>query len=200
MSQGEQLYVVRRADAPWGDYGAVLYNGVIESLQIEPRQVTLSRTGPFIPPISFPGSGVTVVNDLGRRLLVSSMLSGLSFCKVKKKKIVFVPWEEWDRGDVTPKALAKMGDPEKVIRNSRHCPSTAEKPGDLWELVSGDGAHAVLIQDYPIEFALIIGSWNGLDFFSVPENNILYCSARAAAWLEATFAQWVKVKPVKMVP
>ena len=47
----------------WGDYGSMLIGGMSGHLPRRDGLIQLERTGPFVPPMTFPGIGVVVVND-----------------------------------------------------------------------------------------------------------------------------------------
>ena len=47
--------VLRGSEPPWGDYGDVLVNGMSSGGRDDDGFIKLERTGPFIPPITFPG-------------------------------------------------------------------------------------------------------------------------------------------------
>lgn len=58
-----QIVLWREKQAPWGDYGRLLRNGMSAHLPRQEGMIQLERTGPFIPPISFAGVGDIIVTD-----------------------------------------------------------------------------------------------------------------------------------------
>lgn len=79
----------------WGDYGNILVSGDAnhrDGLREGPLQ--LYRTGPFIPPITFPGIGDIIVADDLKKNLEKSGLIGFTFRKVIKKHIVHLEWQK----------------------------------------------------------------------------------------------------------
>jgi hypothetical protein len=53
-----QIYILREAGAPWGDYGNILVHGMsAHAGRSMDGRIRLERTGPFVPPITFPGIG-----------------------------------------------------------------------------------------------------------------------------------------------
>src|SRR5262249_14925382 len=55
--------VLRPAETPWGDYGDILFHGMTAHLDRHDEMLQLERTGPYMPPITFPGIGDIVVTD-----------------------------------------------------------------------------------------------------------------------------------------
>ena len=58
--------------------------------------IEISRTGPYVPPITFPGIGDVIVTDEFKRRIETSDLKGFSFRPVLKKRIVNLEWHKWD--------------------------------------------------------------------------------------------------------
>ena len=84
----------------WGDYGDALVNGYVKNdLNRRANEILkLDRTGPFMPPITFPAnSPVVVVSHRFREELTASTLGPLKFRPVAKDHIVELHWERWDR-------------------------------------------------------------------------------------------------------
>src|SRR5262245_28569859 len=103
----------------WGDCGDILMHGF--QADGESEQMRLMRTGPFIPPITFPPLSCVVTDKL-RGSMLSSGLTGLDFVPVIKHKIVKLNWEEWDRTiEPEPWQLPER-EPEDYILRRRHAP------------------------------------------------------------------------------
>src|SRR5262249_3726435 len=92
-----QFFILKHPANPWGDYGNILVHGMSAHLGRQNNLIQLERTGPSIPPITFPGISDIVVTAKLRQRLESTDLKGLVFRQVIKKLIVWYPWEEWDR-------------------------------------------------------------------------------------------------------
>lgn len=114
----------------WGDYGSILRNGMFHT-----EEQRLDRTGPFVPPISFPGySGAVIVTSQARQKLETSGMSGLGECHpVLLGKVVLIEWQKWDKsrqlgGDQFP----FNGEPEEYILHNPHDAATASKIEPLW--------------------------------------------------------------------
>lgn len=117
----------------WGDYGSLLCNGMLRTG--EGGEQRLDRTGPFVPPISFPPySGVVVVTSEARQKLEVSGMSGVGeFRPLRLGKIAFVDWQKWDAsrkldGDLLP----FNGEPEEYILHNPHDAETVASIGQLW--------------------------------------------------------------------
>ncbi len=114
----------------WGDYGSILLNGMFQ----EATQ-SLDRSGPFVPPISFPAfsDAVIVTRDTRMRLEASGMSGVGEFSPVQLRKVVLIDWQKWDkhrklRGDQLP----FNGEPEEYILHNPHDAETAAKIQPLW--------------------------------------------------------------------
>ena len=118
----------------WGDYGYVLCNG-LGSYGESYKQTKLCRSGPFVPPISFPlGSKAVVVTDAARRLVQKTGLSGIGeFRLVDLDKVVQIDWENWDRTrELTDAMLPFNGEPEEYILHNPHDSIVASMIDQLW--------------------------------------------------------------------
>src|SRR5439155_24383330 len=97
MAQDKPTYRVEGGRAPWEDYGQILTHGMSAHLGRDARgTIQLERTGPFVPPISFPGIGDVLVTDAVKKQLEASGLSGFSFRAVRLARIVRLDWHLWD--------------------------------------------------------------------------------------------------------
>lgn len=114
----------------WGDYGSILRNGIFHS-----EEQRLDRTGPFVPPISFPAfSGAVIVTNEARQKLEGSGMSGVGeFRPVLLGKVVLVDWRKWDKSrNLGRDQLPFNGEPEEYILHNPHDPATAAKIEPLW--------------------------------------------------------------------
>ena len=59
----DRYFAPRAARAPWGDYGLILIHGMSCHLPRENGLIQLERTGPFIPPMTIPGTGDVVLTQ-----------------------------------------------------------------------------------------------------------------------------------------
>jgi hypothetical protein len=183
----------------WGDYGRILINGLGDR---ENGLVAVNRTGPFIPPISFP-DGAIVVSDAFRGLLAKEF-SGLKFQPVIKKRIVLLRWERWDRTAPSPQRPPAGGEPENYILRRGRSEKADDEMGPIWELV----VHPVLQyrslggwKDGYVYYVLR-DSWNGDHFVSLahPRGFIIPVVTDAAKqFLELHAGEWLDFKEVVVV-
>lgn len=114
----------------WGDYGSTLRNGSFDK-----KEQRIDRTGPFVPPITFPAfSGAVIVTDRARQQLEASGLSGVGeFRPVTLGKVVRIDWHTWDRTrKLGPLQLPFNGEPEEYLAHNPHDAATASQIGPLW--------------------------------------------------------------------
>ena len=97
----------------------------------------LRRTGPFLPPISFPwgpsGTRVVVSDDVRKRI-ESEGFEGISFREVVKEKIVRLDWHLWDLAAGKPQWYPENGEPQEYL-DGPHEPKTAGRMPNAWELL-----------------------------------------------------------------
>jgi hypothetical protein len=180
----------------WGDYGDILQHGMSAHLPEKDGKICLERTGPYIPPITFPGP--IVLTTEGRQLLESSGLSGCSFRPVEKAHIVELHWEKWDLNLDWPPKLPDSGEPEDYILAEPHSASASDALGDLWELVIPITAKIIrptsIVRSYK-ELKLDISTWNGADLFRGEGCGYTLFTERARDWFSKTWGEYVMFDP-----
>jgi hypothetical protein len=205
------FFIVReRAMVDWGDYGRILQHGMGLMLPRQDGLIVLLRTGPFIPPITFPGwpsfdnhgSGVVVVGSV-RTALEASGLSGLTFQPVLKGRIVWLPWHEWDLKAERPHFRPPGGEPENYILEDTHSTEASDALGDLWEVVpkrvdwiERQVEHKA--DERTVRFRILTDRCDNTDFFCIKPSATLVCSERAKAWIENHWSDWVSFVPLDM--
>lgn len=191
----------------WGDYGDVLVNGLVQN-DLDRRageSLKLSRTGPFMPPITFPAySPVIIVSDRFRQEMSKSGFGRFQFRSVVKKHIVDLHWEQWDRAS-SPAKYPEGGEPEDYL-SSPHSPQAAEALGELWELVLRPGATiAADVHFSPpgqlplaqLKICVDQSTWNGDHIFlgtkpdAAPTGVWVLVSDSGKKWLEEHAKGWV---------
>lgn len=184
---------------PWGDYGSILAHGML-ALQGSKRRLQLERTGPFIPPISFPSTSATVVTANMKSRLQKSGLSGLRFPRVHKLRIVKLRWEKWDRTRDRPVRYPLGGEPENYILIGGHNEDVSQEMGALFELrptrrlpFAECGTEIMWKREWPI-LRPAFAAWRGEDFFYGQRGNRIYLSSRAKRWLLRTVSDWVELE------
>jgi len=141
-----QFFTIKQCEPPWGDYGDALLNGQANRDDVT-GLLQLQRTGPFIPPISFPGVGKIVVTDDFRVQLEASGLIGFSFRPAVKHHIVNLDWRKWNKYAQEPKIYPRSGEPEDYFLARKHYAKIADEMPVLWELVVAQSAHVFREKD-----------------------------------------------------
>jgi hypothetical protein len=129
--QLEFYKIEARSLTNWGDYGDILQHGMTAHLKRDNGFLSLERTGPYMPPITFPGLGDIVLNSDGRKLLDASGLGGFSFQPVNKIRVVNLAWNDWNLAADEPPEYPESGEPEAYILGRPHDPDVAEKMGEI---------------------------------------------------------------------
>jgi len=180
-SDVKSIYGLEDPPSAWGDYGDILRAGMTAHLGRLNGLLQLERTGPFVPPISFPGISDVVVTGNFRKSLENSGLTGLTFQPVIKRHIVFLEWEKWDRTADEPVEYPSTGEPEDYILGRPHSPELAQQIGDLWEVCLSEYAGFNEVQ---------------ADWFRLQGPLYNFVSERAKVWLETTVSEWVRFTQV----
>lgn len=201
----DRIYQLTKGEPPWGDYGRILYHGMSQSNLRNRRNgipLRLERTGPFVPPITFPGIGNIVVTSEMKAAMEQAGFQGVAFDKVHKQLIVELNWHKWDLKAENPAIRPPEGEPEAYLDEDKHSPELAKAMGDLWAVLLKEGANTERIKTGPgildIEDRYVAGSWKGLDLFYVPANAKFYVSSRAAVWFRDFFAEWSGIMEVPL--
>lgn len=178
----------------WGDYGDILQHGMGAHSARQEGRIQLERTGPYIPPVSFPGLRGFVLTSEARLLLESSLLTGYTFRPVDKKLIVELHWEEWDLNAPEPASYPETGEPEDYILGRPHSSKAAEQIGDLWEVVIPPAVE--VLRSRPIveswkELTIKSATWNGADIFASSDVGYTFLTERAQRWFSENFGEYV---------
>lgn len=174
---------IYKADSPWGDYGRLLIHGMSAHLGRkggENGPIQYERTGPFVPPITFPGIGDIIVTDAMKLAMEAAGFRGISFRTVILAHIVEVPWHTWDIKAEEPKYYPEGGEPEEYILAKEHDPVLARQIGPLWEVV---------VQE---------GSEKDCDMFKIPGSGRTHVSGRARLWFQKYFSRWTSLEPARI--
>jgi hypothetical protein len=195
------FYRLESPNVPWGDYGSILVHGMTSCSARDPGSPELHRTGPFVPPISFPGLGCVVVTDIARNELQSSGLTGFSFVPAIKSAIIPIDWHDWDLLSDEPPFYPDGGEPESYISEDRHSPELARRMPKLWRVLIAPGATEIREPSDSLSGVQIFirgGSWHGADVFHADTTLHIYVSPRARQWLLDLYPAWVSFKPVEV--
>jgi len=202
------LFLLRQANL-WGDYGDVLASGYC-SRDKESGEIRLHRSGPFVPPVSFPSSSdygcPMVVTDAFRRELEQSPLGSLSFKRALKSRIVKLnfAWERWDKTSDYVQKRPPGGEPEAYIMDKPHSPNVASAMPELWEVVPPVIECDIEFVDArppdwrdKYHFSPLSGEYCGL-FRNREERFRLVVDELARRWLEGRVSEWVEFVPLVM--
>ena len=134
MAEASFFKASARSITDCGDFGDILQNGMSMHSPRVCGWLALERTGPYIPPITFPRLSI-VFTAAARTLLESSGLTGFGFLPFEKILIVGLHWETWNLTAKEPAEFPSSGEPEDYILGKPHSPTVAMAMGELWELV-----------------------------------------------------------------
>ena len=157
--------------------------------------IQLERTGPFMPPITFPGVGDIVVKAWLRERLSSSGLTGFNFAPVIKQHVVRLDWHLWDRTSKEPPKYPEEGEPEDYILERPHSEQASRMIADVFELVP----QGIATIDRSSGFRVVHGSWGSADIFLGRGARVIFVSERARDWLTSTVGEHVAFKPAQTV-
>jgi hypothetical protein len=195
------IQILRPPPSAWGDYGDILMHGMALHLdRTSDGRLQLERTGPFIPPVSFPGG--LVVTDAFRHQLELSGLTGFGFRPVVLARIVRLEWEKWDRTVPEPAEYPESGEPEDYILERPHDPALARGLGPLWEVVFESGLATRRprpIVKHQREIEVLVDSWSGADLCSATGVGFIYASDRAQEWLRGEATEHVVFEDCTLV-
>jgi hypothetical protein len=128
---------LRNIEQPWGDYGNMLYAGMV-TRRDDDGLVGIERVGPFVPPLYVGGRSVLIATNDARTFLERTGLTGFEMRPAVKKRIVRIDWRGWDLGAEEPERFPAKNEPENYVLGRKHNPDIAEAMGRLWEAhVSG---------------------------------------------------------------
>jgi hypothetical protein len=155
-------------------------------------RLVLERTGPFIPPITFPGIADIIVTDALRRALEQTSLDLPGFREVVKGRIVRLNWEDWDLGADEPELYPAGGEPEAYVLGREHNPQIAAELGDLWELLAVEKP-GLQLADRRVDRTLYAGE----NIVRESRWGCVYVSRQLRAWLSDHVPDLVSFTPAR---
>jgi hypothetical protein len=195
------FFTVRGPDL-WGDHGRILAGGIVRRSDMESKPNLLLRTGPFIPPISFPFRHV-VVTEESRSKFVQSDLGNFAFRDIEKFRIRKLHWELWDRSADVPEQYPRGGEPERYIYGGWHSRAAAKAMGPIWELVLPESAITAGVRilregrrkpgERIWDVMVDIDTWLGDHFFRSINKGHIIASEVGADWLSSHFREWLSL-------
>jgi len=183
----------------WGDYGTILQHGMTTHMDRDQGMLQLWRTGPFVPPMTFPGLDF-LVDDQARKAIENSgipSLRSIAFRPVLKAKIIPSDWLSWDLASDDPAQYPDSGEPEAYLQDEAHDASLAGTMPDLWEVLLSKGAREDRESRNDNGIPLHRRSWNGCDWFGGDTTLYRYVTQRARDWIEPRYAEWVSFREVE---
>ena len=105
---------------PWGDYGNMLFSGLLKVLDEHYDDLEIpeiERAGPYFPDIYMANTCNIIVTDRVKTLLESSDISGITgYRRAIVKKMVDIDWQSWDLDSEDPLFYPKCNSPINYIR------------------------------------------------------------------------------------
>lgn len=185
------FYQLLASETPWGDYGGILRHGLLAPNRGESSpDVEVERTGPFIPPITFPFAAI-VVTEAAKVQMEAARLTGLKFARARYGKVVRLDWHEWDLLAPEPQRYPASGEPEDYIIKGKRSADTAALMPTIWtfNVPSTPGLQLMGSSRFKLDRAPVA------DIFR--EHSIHWVSERMSVWLQDHFGAWVRCVPVK---
>ncbi|HUG69810.1 MAG TPA: hypothetical protein VMM76_18805 [Pirellulaceae bacterium] len=178
LANESDVTTLRNPRPVWGGYGATLIHGKLAG-QFDGRfrsgeRLRLVRSGPFMPPVTFPHFEM-LVSDKMKSAMEASGFLGVSFREVSKTHIPQIDWHEWDLQAENPRYYPKSGEPEDYLFEAEHSDEAARDLGTIWEVV--------MLEDSKSDLYRRGGG-----------DRRIYISPRAAAWFQEYFERWTRIR------
>lgn len=101
-----KYYLLKNRSMPWGDYGDMLFSGLLKVLDEHYDDLEIpeiQRAGPYFPDIYMANTCNIIVTDREKTLLESSDISGISgYRRAIVKKMVDIDWQSWNLDSEDP--------------------------------------------------------------------------------------------------
>lgn len=146
----------------FGEWPDTIYNGIIHA-----ETGMLCRTGPYVPPLSFPGIRLAVVTSALKAELQAHKITGIDYSRVRIQKAVRSPWNgEMEQPPPDDEALTNGAD---FILNGNHDEQLAEHlENALWYLELDVRLLGAQIGPTPggwFQLSADLSEWDGVDVF-----------------------------------
>lgn len=108
-------YIVENRKMPWGDYGDILFQGLLTTMDENYNEIDthlIERSGPYIPEIYEVNSTYMIIRDDIKDLLLKERIEGIEkFHNTEIKKLVEIDWQKWDLESEKPEVYPTDGEP-----------------------------------------------------------------------------------------
>jgi hypothetical protein len=189
------------ASGRWKGYA----NTVIQGMSLRRSDVgvfRLARTGPFVPPITFPGPGDVILTEAIRRQVDEQGWHGLAFEPVELARVVELAWHLWDPSEDPPENI--RCEPNQLLLEGRpHAPELVQEIGRLWRLNPTFWGTSVAkeVARRPVRYETFLIADAGLkmpDVFQTQEKTAhIFVSERVAEWCNKHLGEWVELQVAK---
>ncbi len=161
--------------------------------------IRLSRTGPWVPPISFPGAGALVLRArFAGQLEAAHLVKRLIFDPVILEKVVELHWNEWED---EPELYPISDNPDDYVLKGRHSHETLLQMPQLLELFLEPTAHGKMgpVQPGVRGLHLFADTWNGDHLFRAHESGENFVTPTGRDWFREHAAEYVDIEPVPVI-
>lgn len=119
-----QYYILKNRKMPWGDYGNILFEGLLNVMD-KNYNITeihsIERVAPYIPEIYKTHFGFLVIREDIYKILKDNGITGIeNLHKAEFKKLVEIDWQSWDLEAPNPKTKPRGGEPINYINGRKH--------------------------------------------------------------------------------
>lgn len=118
-----KYYLVKNREMPWGDYGNILFTGILKTFDKNYHDIDtyeIERTGPYIPEIYIGDSQKLVLKkEIFDLLLSYDIKATFKLHNTIIKKFIKIEWQLWDPAK-NPEKYPQAGEPVNYIKYGKH--------------------------------------------------------------------------------
>lgn len=118
-----KYYLVKNREMPWGDYGNILFTGILKTFDKNYHDIDtyeIERTGPYIPEIYIGDSKKLVLKkEIFDLLLSYDIKATFKLHNTIIKKFIKIEWQLWDPAK-NPEKYPQAGEPFNYIKYGKH--------------------------------------------------------------------------------
>ena len=186
-----KYYLLKNRSMPWGDYGDMLFSGLLKVLDEHYDDLEIpeiERAGPYFPDIYMANTSNIIVTDRVKTLLESSDISGITgYRRAIVKKMVDIDWQSWDLDSEDPLFYPKGNSPINYIRQGANSEDLIRSTPQAWELLVdrvGEINKVSDARDYIGYSNLALVSSPSIDIFQPKNMLFIVVSERFKAFIE----------------